>query len=45
MFGGKTAVAYKSKLFNILYLVWCLFWNSLMLSSTRVFVQSSEGGD
>ena len=44
MFGGKTTMACKHTLFNIIDLVWYLFWNSLVLSM-HVFVQSSKGGD
>ena len=32
VFGRKIVVACKSELFNILDLVWYLFWSSLMLS-------------
>ena len=39
VFGGKTVVACKSALFNILDLVWYLSWNSLMMSM-RVLVRS-----
>ena len=38
VFGGKMAMDCKNNFWNILYLVWYLSWNSLMVSM-RVLVQ------